>query len=283
MRELVAAGSAPSGSGEDLADADLAEADLAEADWSAEDTPDPQPGEPYRSESRFDRLAARLPVRLDPGRRGALAVGAAVLLAAVVTGLWLSSSRPAAAPVATAPSVAGATPLAPGTTAIASGVPVAEAPAATPSASPAGVVVDVAGKVRHPGVYTLPPGSRVDDAIERAGGARRGVDLTPLNLAALLVDGQQIAVGRPGAAAAPVPAGAPALGAAATSAVGAPVDLNTATLEQLESLPGIGPALGQRILDYRTAHGSFRSVSQLDDVSGIGPATLADLQPLVTV
>jgi competence protein ComEA len=144
------------------------------------------------------------------------------------------------------------------------------------------VVIDVAGKVRRPGLYHLPAGSRVDDAITAAGGPRRGVNLSTLNLAAVLVDGQQILVGVPGQA--PAPVGAP--GVAAGSADGAPiapVSLNTATLEQLETLPRVGPVTAQKILDYRAAHGSFTSIDQLKDVSGIGDVTFAGIAPLVTL
>jgi competence protein ComEA len=144
------------------------------------------------------------------------------------------------------------------------------------------VVVDVAGKVRHPGLYRLPVGSRVDDAIRAAGGARPGVRLDGLNLAAKLVDGQQVAVG-----VAPAPnAGGDGTGAGATGSdgpAGGPVNLNTAGLDQLQTLPGVGPVLAQHILDWRTQHGSFSSVDQLDDVTGIGDVKFAALKSLVTV
>lgn len=154
---------------------------------------------------------------------------------------------------------------------------------ASTSASAAVIVVDVAGRVVHPGVYRLRPGSRVYDALQAAGGPRRGVSTTSLNLAAPLQDGQQIVVGvRRAAIATPVTGGLPP-GSAAASSPGARVDVNTATLEQLETLPGVGPVLGQNILDYRAANGPFTSVDQLDEVSGIGPATLAQLRPLVSL
>jgi competence protein ComEA len=147
------------------------------------------------------------------------------------------------------------------------------------------VVVDVAGKVRRPGLYRLPPGARVDDAVRSAGGALAGVDLSSLNLAAKVVDGQQIAVGIPGspggAAGAAVGGSAPG-GGNAGSAGGGPVDLNTASLEQLETLPGVGPVLAQHILDWRSAHGRFATVGQLNDVPGIGDVKFAALKPLVT-
>jgi competence protein ComEA len=146
--------------------------------------------------------------------------------------------------------------------------------------APAGeVVVDVAGKVRHPGIVRLPAGSRVVDALEAAGGPRRGVRLTALNLARLLVDGEQVLVGVPAA---------PGVAASAASAPGAPapaalVNLNTADQTLLESLPGVGPVTAQAILEWRAEHGAFSAVDELMEVSGIGEATLADLAPLVTV
>jgi competence protein ComEA len=140
-------------------------------------------------------------------------------------------------------------------------------------------VVDVAGKVRRPGVATLPAGSRVVDAIRRAGGARPGVDLTSLNLARVLTDGEQILVGV---------APAPGVAASASSRPGAGsgdalVDLNTATLEQLDTLPGVGPVTAQKILEWRTAHGSFSAIDELLEVDGIGEKTLADMAPHLTL
>jgi competence protein ComEA len=139
----------------------------------------------------------------------------------------------------------------------------------------------MAGKVRRPGLYRLPDGARVDDAIRAAGGPRRGVDLSSLNLAARVADGQQILVGQP--AVNGVGGATPGAGLGSTSAAPAPVSLNNATLEQLETLPGVGPVLGQNIIDWRTANGGFTSVDQLTDVTGIGDVTFAELQPLVTL
>jgi competence protein ComEA len=144
------------------------------------------------------------------------------------------------------------------------------------------VVVDVAGKVRHPGVVRLPSGSRVVDAITAAGGALHGVDLTSLNLAAQLQDGQQVLVGVVSQAPQTGTSSGPTTNSGPTASSG-PLDLNSATLEQLESLPGIGPSLGQRILDWRAAHGRFTSVQELREVSGIGDARFADLAARVRV
>jgi competence protein ComEA len=133
------------------------------------------------------------------------------------------------------------------------------------------LVVDIAGKVRNPGLRQLPAGSRVADALKAAGGAVTGADTSALNLARPLADGEQILVGAP----APPPAGASASGPAA------PVSLSTATPDQLETLPGVGPVLAQHILDYRAQHGGFASIDQLNDVTGIGDRRFADLKPLV--
>lgn len=224
-------------------------------------------------------------MRLDPGRRAAVAVGVAALVAALATGAWVLSQRPRALALSATPSVPGATSPSgtngprPAGSAASSG----PAPSAgSVASSPTEVVVDVAGKVRHPGLHRLPPGSRVDDAIRAAGGALPGVSLNSLNLAAKVVDGQQIAVGVTPAPDAGGVAGAGPSGGGSPGGSAGPVDLNTASLEQLEALPGVGPVLAQNILDWRAAHGRFNSVDQLTDVTGIGPAKSATLRPLVT-
>jgi len=149
------------------------------------------------------------------------------------------------------------------------------------------IVVDVAGWVAHPGVYEFHQGDRIIDAIHRAGGARSGADLTSINLAALLTDAEQIVVGKMGSSGGPVSSvGSGSTGGSGGSGSeggGALINLNTATLDQLETLPGIGPALGQRIIDYRQAHGPFHSVQDLLNVSGIGDKRLADIKSMVTV
>jgi competence protein ComEA len=139
------------------------------------------------------------------------------------------------------------------------------------------VVVQVAGAVRRPGVYRMGAGGRVNDAVRRAGGVKPQADLTQVNLAQKLEDGRQIIV----PARTPVAAVAAAPGGAAPAPAG-PVNLNTATLEQLDSLDGIGPITAQHILDYRKAHGGFANVNELDNVPGIGPTTLTALRDEVT-
>jgi competence protein ComEA len=158
------------------------------------------------------------------------------------------------------------------------------APAVTPlrasaPAKPAAaklLVVDVAGAVRRPGLYSLPEGSRINDAIAAAGGPAPKAQLAAVNLAAPIADGEQVVVPESGAVAA-----AAASPPAAGSAPSAPLDLNSATLEQLEGLPGIGPVTAQKILDYRQAHGPFHAVAELEGVPGIGPAHMSQLKGLV--
>ena len=236
-----------------------------------------------------DRLPATLQGRVTLGhaQSALVAVIAAVGLAVAAVLVLRSGSGGTAVVPASSPTRAGTTrPLVP--VASVSAAPSALAGAATgpttgqAGASPTGVVVvDVAGKVRRPGVVTLPAGSRVLDALRRAGGARRAVDLSVLNLARVLVDGEQILVGVQ-------PAPGTAASAAATSTAGATapgqlVNINTATLDGLEALPGVGPVTAQKILDWRTAHGAFSSVDELLEVDGIGEKTLADMAPYVTL
>jgi competence protein ComEA len=140
------------------------------------------------------------------------------------------------------------------------------------------VVVDVVGAVRRPGLYRLQQGSRIADALTRAGGAIGKADLAQVNLAAPLADGEQIVIPKRGAA---VTAASGGGSAAVPGAPSAPVQLSTATLEQLDSLPGVGPVTAQKILDYREKHGAFSSVDELDAVPGIGPKRLDQLRDLV--
>jgi competence protein ComEA len=144
------------------------------------------------------------------------------------------------------------------------------------SAAPARLVVYVVGAVRRPGLYTLGSGSRVADAVTRAGGVTRKADPAALNLAAPVADGEQVLV-----PARLPPAVAAAQGVSTPGVPVGPIQLSSATADQLDSLPGIGPATAQKILDYRTEHGAFRSVEELDDVPGIGPARVEQLRGLV--
>jgi competence protein ComEA len=165
------------------------------------------------------------------------------------------------------------------------------APAAPQPAPPASVrvgradggrvTVHVAGAVRRPGIYRLDAGARVDDALRRAGGPRPRADLAAVNLAARLEDGRQVLVPERGTAAAAAAAGAS--GGASAAAPAQPVNLNTATLEQLDTLDGVGPGIAKRILDYRQQRGGFKRVEELGEVPGIGAKRLATLTPLVTV
>jgi competence protein ComEA len=190
------------------------------------------------------------PARLDPGRRGAAALVAVACAALALTGavVWRARPHPVDLPPP-APAVAA------------------------PSA--ALLVVDVAGDVRRPGLVRVPAGSRVADALAAAGGLKPGATTEGLNLARLVKDGEQITVGAPVA-----PSGAAVPGAAATPGL---VDLNTATADQLDALPGVGPVLAERIVAWRDAHGPFASIDQLREVSGIGERKFASLRDLVTV
>jgi competence protein ComEA len=180
-------------------------------------------------------------------------LAALAVLVAVGAGVLAWRSRPDAQPV---------------------GPPPPAAPAVSTSDTAAVLVVAVSGRVQRPGLVRLPPGSRVADALAAAGGALPDTDLSTLNLARKVVDGELIVVG--------VPAGA--LGAAGGGgAPGGLVNLNTATLEQLQTLPGVGPVLAQRIIDYREEHGGFASVADLRNVTGIGDARYNELKSRVTV
>jgi len=134
------------------------------------------------------------------------------------------------------------------------------------------VVVDVAGAVRNPGVYRLPSGARVTDAVQRAGGGTASALLEQINLAARLGDGQQIVVPEPAQGSAPVAAGA------ATASDQGPISLGSASVEQLDTIEGIGPVTAQDIIDFRDQHGGLSSLEQLDQISGIGPATMGALR-----
>jgi competence protein ComEA len=225
---------------------------------------------------------------LDPGRRGLAVLAVLAVVGALIGGWFFLEAKPSVAEAAGYSSNSSAAVVSAGAAAGMAPLPGGWAgSSATPS--PVALVVDVVGKVRRPGVVEVDAGARVDDAIEAAGGALPGTDLTGLDLAARVADGEQIFVGLaiPTASAAGGGAvggvvGGPAGGAAAepTSAI---IDLNTAGLAALETLPGVGAVLGQRIIDWRSAHGRFDSVEQLQQVSGIGPAKYAAFAALVTV
>ena len=143
------------------------------------------------------------------------------------------------------------------------------------SESPVDLIINVAGKVNNPGVYQLPQGSRVIDAIKAAGNPRNGVDISDINLARVLVDGEQILVGSP----------KPSSGKAATKkiTIDNPLDINRATIRQLDTLPGIGPVTAQRIIDYRTKVGRINSVDELKKISGLGGAKFEEIKSLLRV
>ncbi len=244
----------------------------------------------------LDRLPGTLQGRVHLGAGHVAALVALVAAALGVSAWWavraadpgeLVVSRTAAAPDGASPLVAASVP--PGAGAAAA------APAASPSTGGMGpttdgpaaqVVVDVAGKVRRPGIARLPAGARVVDALEAAGGPRRGVRLSTVNLARLLVDGEQILVGLPAVPGVAASAAAAPGGGAVAGAGSAPpplVNLNTADQAELETLPGVGPVRAQAILQWRAEHGAFGAVEEMLDISGIGEATLAELAPLVTL
>ncbi|MEV8564678.1 ComEA family DNA-binding protein [Streptomyces sp. NPDC051322] len=230
-------------------------------------------------------LRERLPVwvqsRCGLAPRTLAALSVVLVVAAVLAAQHFWTGRPHSVPAPQVvsegrPSGAGArSPVAPLMS------PGAAAPSASATRAAARIVVDVSGKVRQPGVRQLPAGSRVADALRAAGGVEDGEDTAGLNRARVLTDGEQVVVGGPPAQQGSTEGsgnGAPAGGAAVP--VG-PVSLNTATVDQLDTLPGVGPVLAQHIIDYRTQHGGFSSVDELREVNGIGDRRFSDLQPLV--
>lgn len=210
--------------------------------------------------------------RLDPGRSGARALWLAGLLAALLVVGWTWADRPQVEPV----TAEAAGPPTEATGPAGQPPPSGPDPTPTPAAATGVVVVSVVGQVARPGLVTLPAGARVADALAAAGGLLPEGDPAAVNAAAPLRDGEQIAVGVPGAA-------PPTGGGGGSAGGGGLLDLNTATVAELDALPGIGPVLAQRIVDHRSAAGRFTSVDQLDDVPGIGPAISAELAALVTV
>ncbi|MFB7180770.1 helix-hairpin-helix domain-containing protein [Streptomyces sp. NPDC056257] len=220
-----------------------------------------------------ERLPLWLQARCGVEPRTVAAVSVVLVAAVGFAGQQYWSARPRAV---TVPAL-----VAPGV------VPAAATATAGPAAAPAGgggaaggarIVVDVSGKVRDPGVRRLPAGSRVEDALAAAGGVRPGTDTTGLNRARVLVDGEQVLVG----AAQPPPGGVVAgAGPGSAGPASGPLSLGSATVAQLDGLPGVGPVLAQHIVDFRTARGGFRSVEELRQVDGIGERRFADLRTRV--
>ncbi|MFK0235879.1 helix-hairpin-helix domain-containing protein [Streptomyces vinaceus] len=209
-----------------------------------------------------ERLPVWLQARCAVEPRTVAAVGV-VLAAAVAFGAqqyWTARPQPVTVPPVPAPATAPAAAESPG-------------PPAAAGGGGGRIVVDVSGKVRDPGVRRLPAGARVEDALAAAGGVRPGTDVSGLNRARVLVDGEQVVVGAP-------PPPAPGGGAGGGGGAG-PLSLGTATVEQLDGLPGVGPVLAQHIVEFRTARGGFRSVEELRQVDGIGERRFADLRKLV--
>ncbi|SCF73106.1 competence protein ComEA [Streptomyces sp. Cmuel-A718b] len=254
------------------------------------------PGDPSRARRLVSAVRERLPlwVRLRCGMapRTPMVLGL-VLLAAVAVAtvhFWSVRPQPVRAPEPVADEAA-APALPPDPLRSGAPDPVPRPAAGQPPSAGGGngsgqIVVDVSGKVHRPGVRRLPAGSRVEDALEAAGGVRAGTDVTGLNRARVLVDGEQVAVG--------LPPGLPVAGATGGGGIGSgpagapggagpavPLSLNSATAEQLETLPGVGPVLAQHMIDYRTENNGFRSVDELRQVNGIGDRRFADLRPLV--
>ncbi|RDD86930.1 ComEA family DNA-binding protein [Streptomyces parvulus] len=225
-----------------------------------------------------ERMPVWLQARCGLERRGAAALAVLLVAAALLAAqhFWSGRTQPVAAPEVVREAAAHRVPdeVKGGARVVAGG--------ATPT-SGAEIVVDVGGKVREPGVHRLPAGSRVADALRAAGGVRDGAKTDGLNRARFLVDGEQVVVGAPVPAAGVGPGAAGAVGTVGggAAAPGAPVSLNAATPDQLDTLPGVGPVLAQHIIDYRTEHGGFRSVDELREVNGIGERRFADLRDLV--
>lgn len=258
---------------------------------------EPVPGPLPMSSRLAGAVGDRIPVSLRAFRIGVdlrvvAAVAVLAILAIVLAGVGWWRSRPQPVPLPNTLSAASSTPASrtpapsPASFVALAGpadsapIPVAAAPI------PPSLAVHVVGRVAKPGIFSLPPGARVDDALKAAGGALPGTDLSVLNLARGLVDGEQIPVGVPGATAAPpIPAQVPAPGKApgAHAPAGTLVDLNAATAGQLEALPGIGPVMAASILEWRTRHGRFTSVDQLREIRGIGERRFEDLRPKVRV
>jgi competence protein ComEA len=294
--------------------------DEGEPTWEDDDSgwtpqrPDPTRSTAARSQGRHRPAKTPRPplitvpdalrdLAVRPSRLAVLGLLVVVVLAGLVLGVRVAWARSGAQPhpvaaqagkplvqrsvpadFATSNSSDGRTPMASSTT----------SPTPLPTAATV-LLVHVVGQVRHPGVVRLPPGSRVKDAVRAAGGATGRADLREINLARPVADGEQIVVPRPGerptplpgappdVGGAPVAGGVAADGAAGAATDGPPLDLNAATAAQLEELPGVGPVLSQRIVEWRTEHGRFSTVDELMEVSGIGEKMLAEIAPRVRV
>ncbi|WP_438829937.1 helix-hairpin-helix domain-containing protein [Actinoplanes friuliensis] len=224
--------------------------------------------DPLTGAGAFDAAPRSRLGAFDPGKRGARALAAVAVIVVLVAAFLAWRARPRVDPV-----------VPPVVDSVATDAPFADISGSTAASGPVEVVVAVGGKVRKPGLVQLPPGARVADALKAAGGANPGVDVAPLNLARKVTDGELIMVGvplPPGAAGPAAPAGPGQPGAG-------PVNLNTATLADLDTLPGVGPVLAQRILDARDAQGGFKAVADLRKVQGIGTSRFDQLKDLVTV
>lgn len=239
-----------------------------------------------------DRLPPALANRPHLGSAQAGLVLVIVAAGLVLSAWWLlrAGASGAGAEAPPRPSVAAPAPVSSASTGpssgIATGSPVAVGGTTSTQASPAAgdgrIVVDVAGKVRRPGIAVLPAGSRVVDAVRAAGGLRPGFDRSTVNLARPLTDGEQVLIGIGPAGVSPPGAPGPSASSSA-AAPGALVNINTADETALETLPGVGPVTAQAILQWRTEHGGFTSVDELLEVSGIGDATLAKIAPYCTL
>lgn len=246
-----------------------------------------------------ERLPLWLRVRCGIERKSVVALSVVLVFAVVFAAqhFWTGRTQPVSAPEVVRAGDSAA-PMGPagssGEPGGAHGAMPGASAGAVPSTAGPSIVVDVGGKVRNPGIQQLPAGSRVADALRAAGGVRPGANTAGLNRARLLADGEQVLVGvpapavgvGPGAApgAAPGTGGGGAAGAGGTVAGAAPttpVSLNTATVEQLDTLPGVGPVLARHIIDYRAQHGGFRSIDELREVNGIGDRRFAELRNLV--
>ncbi|MEV4619765.1 ComEA family DNA-binding protein, partial [Asanoa sp. NPDC049573] len=199
------------------------------------------------------------PGPFDPGRRGVKALAAVAIVVVLAAAFFAYRARPKIEPVAAV-----------------SAPPAVDAAPATSAAGD--IVVSVAGKVRKPGLVRLPAGARVADAVEAAGGTLPGTDLASVNLARRLTDGELVLIG-----VTPPPAPVGGESPQAAPAAGGKINLNSATLAELDSLPGVGPVLAQRILDHRAAKGGFKTVGDLRNVDGIGASRFEELKDLVTV